>query len=171
MRRAEAEPLRVRNIFPIVVAVAVAAVMVAGVAVAANGGGDGDQYTGCLKKNGQLDQLAIGDEPTAPCGKNETQITWNAQGPPGEPGPPGADGVSGYERVISSFGHPPGSYSETVTCPPGKNVLSGGWNDNSSGAIDIELSWPVSDTAWRFEWTQSAGVGVWLYIVCATATP
>jgi hypothetical protein len=38
-------------------------------------------YTGCLGK-GLITNVAIGDEPMAPCKKDQTQISWSQTGPP-----------------------------------------------------------------------------------------
>ncbi len=55
------------------------------------------QFTGCLGKDGTILRVAIGTSPTKVCGPNETQITWNSQGPKGEPGAGGGASVVTYE--------------------------------------------------------------------------
>ncbi len=52
-------------------------------------------YTGCLKSNGQLKDVAIGTVPVRPCRGNETQVSWNETGPAGLQGPPGPKGDQG----------------------------------------------------------------------------
>lgn len=42
-------------------------------------------FTGCLN-NGQLHKVAIGDSPTSACNPREHEVTWHAEGPPGEDG-------------------------------------------------------------------------------------
>jgi hypothetical protein len=86
-------------------------VVVGGIALA---GGDGaTSYTGCLKKGGGIIEVALGDEPNKPCKRNQTQISWNSEGPqgpqgqqgePGPPGPPGDQGPvgpAGSSRVVT----------------------------------------------------------------------
>ena len=48
--------------------------------------GQGDVFTACLTPGGGLKNVAVGDSPTAPCRGNSTEVSWNAQGPPGPPG-------------------------------------------------------------------------------------
>jgi hypothetical protein len=53
------------------------------------------RYTGCLNHGGNLNKVAIGDEPASPCHGHSFQISWNAQGPPGPPGEQGEQGETG----------------------------------------------------------------------------
>lgn len=57
---------------------------------------DGDTYTGCLTKSGELVNVAIGDKALEPCGKKDTQVQWSQVGPMG----PAGTGASFYGRVI-----------------------------------------------------------------------
>jgi hypothetical protein len=52
-------------------------------------------YTGCLKHNGKLVKVAVGDSPSRACKKKEIQITWSATGIKGDPGPQGPEGPQG----------------------------------------------------------------------------
>ncbi len=98
-----------------------------------------DTYTGCLKENGQLQEVAIGNSPQKACKAKDAQISWNAEGPPGADGadgaqgPPGADGEEGAQgpkgdpgagdQIMSGHVWRPGA-------PPGQTIrataLSGG---------------------------------------------
>lgn len=79
-----------------VVAVFLAALLVAAVGVAVVSGlvasadeSDAETFTACLK-NGQLHDVAVGDEPRQACKSSETEVTWHARGPAG------ADGATWY---------------------------------------------------------------------------
>ena len=76
----------------VVVVFLLAAGMLGGFAMAQT---EGDQYTGCLAANGNLNKVAVGDQPATPCKPNQTQITWNAKGEQGDPGPAGPQGPPG----------------------------------------------------------------------------
>ena len=65
-------------------------------------------YTGCLG-GGIITNVKIGTSPVGPCSKQQTQISWNAQGPPGangQSGPPGADGQPGPPGADGKDGQP-----------------------------------------------------------------
>lgn len=117
-------------------------------------GSRADVYTGCLKPNGSIKKVAIGNQPAKKCNASDTQISWNEEGPSGPPGPQGvagpqgpagadgatgetgpagpagagADGVSGYEIVT---GETPVDATSTkqlqVECPAGKKALGASW--------------------------------------------
>lgn len=53
------------------------------------------------------------------CGKNESPLNWNQQGPPGPPGPPGAAGLPGLPGVAGLPGLP------GVAGPPGAPGAAG----------------------------------------------
>ena len=65
--------------------------------------GHGNTYTGCLK-GGNLRNIAIGDAPTRPCARNETQISWNQKRQPGKPGIQGEQGPKGDQGENGSAG-------------------------------------------------------------------
>ncbi len=54
-------------------------IVVSGVAVATSHT-SGDTYTGCLTNSGNLNNVAVGNDPTKPCQGNSTQISWNQTG-------------------------------------------------------------------------------------------
>ena len=54
-----------------------------------------ETFTGCLKKGGNANNIAIGTVPTSPCTGNSEQISWNAEGPKGEKGDQGEPGTQG----------------------------------------------------------------------------
>ncbi len=97
MRRADAKALRARSLLTVALTVVLAVVMVAAVAVAAGDGEETQHYTGCLRADGEIRHVAIGNTPLRDCKKNEVQITWNAQGPPGEKGDKGDTGAQGVQ--------------------------------------------------------------------------
>lgn len=67
------------------------------------------QFTGCLTTGGTLVRVAVGVEPLRPCTPNQTEVTWNQQGPAGAPGVP-----------CSVSENPSGHF--TLTCPDGTSV-------------------------------------------------
>jgi hypothetical protein len=89
-------------------------------------------------------------------------------GPAGAAGPAGASGVSGYQIIVESQA-PLGSGSfgmlETVTCPAGKRVLSGGIavfdaTGQETGAIltDVhEMSTSLDGSAWKIKISGDSG--------------
>lgn len=53
-------------------------------------------YTGCLSESsGTVSSVAIGDEPSKPCNRNQVEISWNEQGPKGDQGLQGDQGPIG----------------------------------------------------------------------------
>ncbi len=82
-------------------------------------------YTGCLHKAGVLRKVAVGDEPIRKCNRNETQMSWNAQGPVGLQGPPGDPGENGAQGPPGEAGAqgPPGEDGEQG--PPGEDGEDG----------------------------------------------
>jgi len=71
-------------------------------------------------------------ESSQECRTSEGALAWSVQGEQGEPGQPGPAGVSGYGIVSYEMTTPhadPGQYHFfTRHCPPGKKVLSGGFD-------------------------------------------
>ena len=63
-----------------------AAGLVIGASAVAIAGSTGQQYAGCLAKDGTLYRVAVGSEPLKECAKTDTAITWNQQGDPGTDG-------------------------------------------------------------------------------------
>ena len=94
------------------------------------------------------------------------------QGAPGPPGPRGVPGISGYEIATSSFTI--GLFSEneaTATCSSGKRVLGGGIA-NVSGGMDVQVTGPVGNNAWRGrlyngKWTSTSAT---VYAICANVS-
>ena len=84
-------------------------------ALSARAGPNSVSYTGCLDvKKGKLFNVAVGDQPSEPCSKNDKDddeddddndkngnrfivVTWNQTGPAGADGPPGADGLNCWD--------------------------------------------------------------------------
>lgn len=138
-------------------------------------------YTGCLKTNGQLHRVAIGDQPSKACNSNETQISWSETGPPGSDGQDGADGVSGYSVEVAEFtvgagewlGDQTSAFGEVVLCPAGASVLGGGFHILDGVAItELRTSAPdnLGQDGWRVSLRNTTGVDglrVQLYATCA----
>jgi hypothetical protein len=79
------------------------------------------QFTGCLN-SGKIAKVAIGATPQKSCNNNETEVTWNSQGPQGPAGPagvggqgpagtPGTNGINGTNGLNGAVGPegPPGA--------------------------------------------------------------
>jgi hypothetical protein len=66
-----------------------------------------NKFTGCLDKEGDLDHVKLGVEPTKLCGKKEAKVSWNILGPMGLQGlmgPAGADGKNGADGAQGPIG-------------------------------------------------------------------
>ena len=124
-----------------VTGVLVAAAMLGGLSAAP---AEATTYTGCLNSGGEIKRVAIGNVPKGSCSPNETQISWNSDGPAGPPGPPGPAGpagpagpqgpagILGFYRVTASFNCPEASPVNCLIdplpiaqCNPG-DVATGG---------------------------------------------
>jgi hypothetical protein len=120
-----------------------------------------DNRTGALR--------VIDAEAGQSCGSREALLTWNQTGPAGPQGPAGANGVSGYE-VVTAAGM--GGFTATVTCPTGKQAISGGahWNGLTRDPIEnfrLVGSYPTADrTGWTVEY-DLRGNTVDAYAICA----
>ena len=134
-------------------------------------------YTGCLQDNGHLYQVAIGNEPVAPCKPGETQISWNAEGPPG--------GLfQTYERTHTWDIYPGVRLVYDVTCDePGDAVVGGGYNLSTGMVIPDWLrvvgSYPGTANGhgipgWAVEVEHTGEHGpfyVTVYAICLDLTP
>lgn len=112
------------------------------------------------------------------CKKEDEEISWNREGPPG---PQGEPGISGYERVdqlIRRFGD---SGSAVAECPEGKRVLGGGYFVNglpeNASRLRITRSAPFRDfrgglrVGWVISYFKEAGAGTLhgnVYAICAS---
>lgn len=67
-----------------VVVIGLGLAVFAGMAASSHSG-ESQTFTACLQ-NGQLHEVAIGEEPRSACKNAQTEVTWHAQGPPGEDG-------------------------------------------------------------------------------------
>jgi hypothetical protein len=117
---------------------------------------DGGLITGCYSNQTGLLRV-VGD--SAACRPEETAIEWNQQGVAGPQGPAGpegpagptgpqgpAGGFSGYEIVTLDFTVPHSTvdftYVATAFCPPGKLVISGGYEIGQDGVNEFRGSHP-----------------------------
>jgi hypothetical protein len=93
------------------------------------------------------------------------------QGVPGNDGLDGFDGVSGWERVVVTA-EIKVSGRVVVSCPPGKKVLSGGYEHYNGFAMTIYTNFPEENS-----WIVSARTGLiepqnlTAYAICANVTP
>jgi hypothetical protein len=100
-----------------------------------------------------------------------------AVGPAGQVGPAGAagaPGVSGYQQLTRQINLPDKGTTETIQCPGGKSVLSGGFSLAKGGDFVVIDSRPISATTWLVRIQNNTGQGgsgsTTLYIVCANVT-
>lgn len=83
----------------IILGIVVVMVVAAGIAVA-QVGDDGIIYACASEKDGTLRLIDSSED----CGKKETPIFWNAEGPPGPAGADGVDGVDGADGADAQVG-------------------------------------------------------------------
>lgn len=102
-----------------------------------------------------------------------------APGPKGDKGDPGTGGgFGGYEVVKTAILSPNALYGGAVSCPTGKQVVGGGWNDpnqRATGLASMPRHAPGTSVysqwyaAWNTNQTQSVYIEV--YAICANVTP
>jgi hypothetical protein len=104
--------------------------------------------------------------------------TAGGTGQKGDTGAQGPAGISGYEQlqpkqVLISNDN---SRDQTITCPGGKSVLSGGYNipqDTQGGTgVKVTESRPDSNSTWKFriDLGTSNPKTVLLYAICANVS-
>ncbi len=119
------------------------------------------------------------------CTNRDEEIQWNQQGPEGPAGPagpPGPPGISGYEIVQTECSAgalcSPGV---AATCPAGKRVLGGGYDQSGvtpssdSGTVNPSYAGPSQDgTQWKVEGPPSFfathfpnSASIVVYAICA----
>ncbi|GAA1422931.1 hypothetical protein GCM10009662_82320 [Catellatospora coxensis] len=96
-------------------------VVLGGTAASAMNGENGegrDRIKSCVGSGDARGEVRVITEKEK-CGKNESPLTWNQQGPPGPPGPPGAAGLPGLPGVAGLPGLP------GIPGPPGPPGATG----------------------------------------------
>lgn len=127
---------------------------------------ESDTFTGCLTDAGKLKKVALGDEPAKPCSGSETEVQWNATGPPGPPGPPSV--LSAEQRTThgtSTGGHQVFSSD----CEPGETLSGGGYSVGSIGFADkVFTNAPVDEDTWMISVINDSGfdIDVWVTAIC-----
>ena len=127
-------------------------------------------------KGDKGDQGDVG--PVGPQGPQGIQGPVGQQGPVGPMGPQGPQGqpgLSGWEKVqgYSNTAREGTTTRLTVTCPPGKSVLGGGYqNPDTRGTNNSVLaSFPASQSTWEvqiFNPSGSSSFAIVPFAVCAT---
>lgn len=133
---------------------------------------------GCVSNSGNL--RVINTESGQVCRSNETNLTWNQQGPQGPPGPAAtipAGTASGLRQLVGSLDPSQlGTTEQLEYCPSGQVVLSASaWlttqgaptaqipvlaqvADSNAFKTYIEVDWTAySDLAYRVSWTMLCG--------------
>ena len=149
-------------------------------------GGDSNLIHACVN-NGSGQVQIVG--PDDACRRNWTATDWNItgpQGPQGEQGelgpegpqgeqgelgpegPQGEPGLSGHQVVFSVFGSVayPADSLRTLSCPAGKKVLGGGWQNFDGLNKPLRGSFPSSSTGWTFR-SVTGGGRIAVYAICA----
>jgi hypothetical protein len=132
---------------------------------------DGDIIHGCVKNGSGL--LRIVSDPSD-CGRSETAIEWNSEGPQG---PPAALTVHwrSTHGVIEA-----GMWSSVMSyCEPEEVVTGGGYSVGSIGFDDkLHVSGPIDDLAtgregWMVSVFNNTGIDldVWVTAMCAETAP
>lgn len=145
---------------------------------------------GCYSGKGALS--VIDTATTANCPAGETGLNWDLQGPTGSEGPtgpggttgnagpqgsPGASGPNGpqgrpgvtnYSIQTASETIGGGNYSESVQCPSGTTILTGGESNSAGGDVILLHSFPTGN-GWQTDVRNNgSNHGLEVYAVCAT---
>ncbi len=146
-------------------------------------------FSACLTPGGTLTRVTVSPNAPAPCGAQDTAVSWSQAGPPGPkggPGPQGQPGVSGLQVVVVTA--PTGQHTATASCPVGKTAIGGGASSSVEqidpvNRVDHPLSQsvPVGDpsTGWfakeLFGFGQGGATdaphGLTVFAICATVAP
>lgn len=140
-----------------VVAMVGTTLLVGGTLGRASAAGDPAVINACAGKNGSLRLVANPQD----CRDAESPVQWNASGPAG---PQGAPGVSGYEIATVVHLVPPGLNELMVTCP-GEKVVTGGGEENTTGARTNEQGHSVTPDSLRVRASRPDGTTAWKVIV------
>ena len=95
------------------------------------------------------------------------------KGDTGAKGATGSPGLSGYQRLSTHFSSYVADSTATVTCPSGKKILGGGWQNLDGINKPLRQNSPGSATsltanAWSFRST-SGGGRITVHAICAFA--
>ena len=93
------------------------------------------------------------------------------QGLKGDTGNNGIDGVSGYERVVGPMtNNSDGSKTSIATCPLGKKVIGGGYNQTTNYIFNVRSNYPNSETEWTVTGEgSSSSLNFNSYAICVIA--
>lgn len=107
--------------------------LIGGAALAVSSSSD-EEFTGCLRDNGNLDKVAQGDDPARPCTGSEQQVSWNKEGPAGE------DGQDGAGTVVSTgdLGRASAQYGDPENTVDSLTLKEGVWKITASGAFNFD---------------------------------
>lgn len=118
-------------------------------------------------------------DPGAPGAKGDPGLKGEQgpQGVPGAQGPQGAPGLSGYQVVEGPdiVLRPGDSVQQTVSCPAGKEIISGGFQTSSSTLLVTNRSAPITNgtSGWFIRVTNNAAVDRTIngQAICANVAP
>jgi hypothetical protein len=163
----------------------------AGVATAA----DDDEavvYTGCLSTEGDVSQVAVGEEPLSPCDESSQLARWNQEGPQGQQGEQGEQGEQGQQGEQGEKGEKgdpgtsntyfvSGAYeglaiiSGVARCDEGDLVTGGGFRQLSGPPTTIVENFASGRRAWTVTMLAADGsvtpIGMEVHAVCSDLEP
>jgi hypothetical protein len=123
--------------------------------------GDGFDIHACVNPGGQI---RIVDD-VSMCRKQETELQWNIQGPPGEPAPPGLAGMAWYTTQSDPQRVNPDSKSfpATALCEIGDYVTGGGYNIQADNPGCVAVVWSMADgqDEWSVQVVNECDTEIW----------
>ena len=140
-------------------------------------------YTGCIDGNANLINLAVGDEPAAPCDESSTHASWNQEGPQGKKGEEGEQGEKGKKGdpgtsatyILSQELSEPVMASTKLQCDEGDLVTGGGFQKTSGPPTTIVESFPSGKRGWTVTLVATDGslvsIKATVYSVCSDLEP
>lgn len=126
--------------------------------------------TACYtRKSGTMYRVGQPNTPADCTSTTHVKETWDTQGAPA------AQGVPGYQLVmtaetISDFSQ----HTVVATCPAGKKVLGGGYNNANGHGLNVISNtpdWQGSLWAVQVEKTVAINIAVHVYAICASVAP
>jgi hypothetical protein len=123
--------------------------------------GEGFDIHACVNPSGKI---RIVDD-VSMCRKQETELQWNIQGPPGEPAPPGlAVGLEYYTvRSPPALVNPGSGFIATAVCSPGDQVTGGGFNIQADNPGCVAVVWSMADgqDEWSVQVVNECDTEIW----------
>ena len=157
-----------------------ASVIGGGIALAQD---DSVTYTGCIDGDANLVNVAVGDEPAAPCDESTVLATWNQEGPQGKKGEQGEQGEKGNKGdpgtsatyILSQELSEPVMVSAKLQCDEGDLVTGGGFQRTGGPPTTVVESFPSGKRGWTVTLVATDGslvsIKATVYSVCSDLEP